>query len=99
MNMDLQERKKKTVEMLNEMEKNEIKQMDDNKTTCKRGQKRSLDHILATGKKFGETKYGGNRFFHGFFDLFTMLFTSRYFDRPLHFFGSIGLLFIFISFA
>ena len=48
-------------------------------------------------RKFGETKYGGNRFFHGFFDLFTMLFTSRYFDRPLHFFGSFGLLFILIS--
>jgi len=50
-------------------------------------------------RKFGETKYGGNRFFHGFFDLFTMLFTSRYFDRPLHFFGAIGLLFILISFG
>ena len=48
-------------------------------------------------REFGVTKYGGNRFFHGFFDLFTMLFTSRYFDRPLHFFGSVGLLFIFIS--
>ena len=46
---------------------------------------------------FGETKYGGNRLFHGFFDLFTMLFTGKYFDRPLHFFGSIGLVFIFIS--
>ena len=48
-------------------------------------------------REFGVTKYGGNRFFHGFFDLFSMLFTSRYFDRPLHFFGSVGLLFIFIS--
>ena len=50
-------------------------------------------------RKFGETKYGGNRFFHGFFDLFSMLFTSKYFDRPLHFFGSIGLFFILISFG
>ena len=48
-------------------------------------------------REFGETKYGGNRLFHGFFDLFTMLFTGKYFDRPLHFFGSIGLVFIFIS--
>ena len=48
-------------------------------------------------REFGVTKYGGNRFFHGFFDLFTMLFTSRYFDRPLHFFGSVGFLFIFLS--
>ena len=50
-------------------------------------------------REFGISKYGRNRFFHGFFDLFTMLFTSRYFDRPLHFFGSVGLLFIFISLA
>ena len=48
-------------------------------------------------REFGETKYGGNRLFHGFFDLFTMLITGKYFDRPLHFFGSIGLVFIFIS--
>ena len=48
-------------------------------------------------REFGETKYGGNRVFHGFFDLFTMLFTSKYFDRPLHFFGFIGLFCILIS--
>ena len=48
-------------------------------------------------RKFGKTKYGGNRFFHGFFDLFSMLFTSKYFDRPLHFFGFIGLFCILIS--
>ena len=48
-------------------------------------------------REFGQTKYGGNRLFHGFFDLFTMLFTGKYFDRPLHFFGSIGIVFIFIS--
>ena len=50
-------------------------------------------------REFGISKYGGNRLFHGFFDLFTMLFTSRYFDRPLHFFGSVGLFFIIISLA
>jgi len=48
-------------------------------------------------REFGFTKYGGNRFFHGFFDLFTMLFTGKYFDRPLHFFGLIGLLLFTIS--
>ena len=50
-------------------------------------------------REYGVTKYGGNRFFHGFFDLFTMLFTSRYFDRPLHFFGSVGLIFLLIGFG
>ena len=48
-------------------------------------------------REFGVSKYGSDRLFHGFFDLFTMLFTSRYFDRPLHFFGFIGLVFIFVS--
>jgi len=43
-------------------------------------------------REFGKTKYGGNRLFHGFFDLFTMLFTNKYFNRPLHFFGFIGLI-------
>ena len=46
---------------------------------------------------FGESKYGGNRFFHGFFDLFTILFIGKYFDKPLHFFGLIGLFFIVFS--
>jgi len=48
-------------------------------------------------RNFGISKYGGNRLVHGFFDLFTMLFTSTYFDRPLHFFGSVGLFFSLIS--
>ena len=48
-------------------------------------------------REFGRTKYGGNRFFHGFFDLFTMLFISKYFNRPLHFFGFIGLILFMIG--
>ena len=43
-------------------------------------------------RKYGTTKYGTNRLYHGFFDLFTMLFTSKYINKPLHFFGMIGLL-------
>ncbi len=42
-------------------------------------------------RKFGETKYGGARFFHGLFDLLTVLFIGNYLRRPLHFFGIIGL--------
>ena len=42
-------------------------------------------------RKFGETKYGSNRFLHGFFDLLTILFLGKYFARPLHFFGLFGL--------
>ena len=43
-------------------------------------------------RKFGQTKYGGNRLVHGFFDLLTMLFISKFFNRPLHFFGFFGLI-------
>jgi len=40
---------------------------------------------------YGETKYGGARFFHGFFDLISILFLSKYTQSPLYFFGKIGL--------
>jgi len=40
----------------------------------------------------GKTKYGGGRFFHGIFDLITILFLHRFDQQPLHLFGSMGLL-------
>ena len=43
-------------------------------------------------RKFGVTKYGGSRLYHGFFDLITILFLNRYTQRPLHLFGFFGLL-------
>ena len=49
-------------------------------------------------RKFGYTKYGGSRFFHGFYDLFTVLFIGKYLSRPLHFFGSIGFTLISVGF-
>ncbi|MBN4080966.1 glycosyltransferase family 2 protein [Caldithrix abyssi] len=39
----------------------------------------------------GVTKYGGARLFHGFFDLISILFLSKYIQSPLYFFGQIGL--------
>jgi len=42
-------------------------------------------------RKFGETKYGSSRLFHGFFDLVTILFLNRYDQQPLHLFGTFGL--------
>tara|TARA_B100001029_G_C15009343_1_gene423206 strand:- start:178 stop:1110 length:933 start_codon:yes stop_codon:yes gene_type:complete len=42
-------------------------------------------------RKFGESKYGGARYFHGFFDLLTVLFIGNYLRKPLHFFGKLGL--------
>ncbi len=40
---------------------------------------------------YGETKYGGSRIFHGFFDLISIVFLSKYTQSPLYFFGKIGL--------
>ena len=45
-------------------------------------------------RKFGETKYGGSRIFHGFFDLITILFLNKYTQQPLHLFGSFGISFL-----
>jgi glycosyltransferase involved in cell wall biosynthesis len=42
-------------------------------------------------RKYGITKYGLRRFFDGFFDLFTVLFLTRYRQKPLHLFGFLGL--------
>ena len=41
-------------------------------------------------RKYGHTKFGLSRFFKGFLDLLTVLFTSRYTQRPLHVFGTLG---------
>lgn len=41
-------------------------------------------------RKYGKTKFGMGRFWKGFLDLVTVLFTTRYFRRPLHLFGFWG---------
>jgi len=42
-------------------------------------------------RKYGKTKFGSSRFVAGFFDLLTVSFLDRFNKRPLHLFGSIGL--------
>ncbi len=43
-------------------------------------------------RKYGKTKFGVGRFWKGFLDLLTALFTTRYLRRPLHLFGFWGML-------
>ncbi len=43
-------------------------------------------------RKYGHTKFGISRFFKGFLDLVTVLFTTRYIRRPLHLFGVWGMI-------
>ncbi len=49
-------------------------------------------------RKFGTTKYGGARLFHGFFDLITILFLNRFNQQPLHLFGAFGIGFFLVGF-
>jgi glycosyltransferase involved in cell wall biosynthesis len=44
-------------------------------------------------RKFGKSKFGSTRFIKGYLDLITVLFTTRYLKRPMHFFGTIGTIF------
>ena len=43
-------------------------------------------------RKYGETKFGMERFIRGFLDLITISFISRFGKRPMHFFGAWGAL-------
>ena len=47
-------------------------------------------------RKYGETKFGVDRFINGFLDLITISFLSKFGKRPMHFFGLWGtLMFLF----
>ena len=48
-------------------------------------------------RKYGSTKFGMNRFIHGFLDLLTIWFLSRFARRPMHLFGAIGALMLIIG--
>ena len=43
-------------------------------------------------RKYGVTKFGLERFVFGFLDLLTILFISKFNKRPMHFFGTLGVL-------
>ena len=50
-------------------------------------------------RKYGETKFGINRFVHGFLDLITIWFLSRFGKRPMHLFGALGFIMFAIGFG
>ena len=49
-------------------------------------------------RKFGVTKFGMERYLRGFLDLLSVSFVYRFRKRPMHFFGSIGVLFFMLGF-
>lgn len=48
-------------------------------------------------RKYGTTKFGMNRFIHGFLDLLTIWFISRFARRPMHLFGALGAIMLLIG--
>lgn len=49
-------------------------------------------------RKYGETKFGMNRFINGFLDLITIWFVSKFAKRPMHFFGLWGTIMFILGF-
>ena len=49
-------------------------------------------------RKYGKTKFGMNRFVNGFLDLLSLSFVGRFSKKPMHFFGSLGLLLFILGF-
>lgn len=49
-------------------------------------------------RKYGKTKFGIDRFFNGYLDLFTLWFLSKFGKKPMHLFGLIGSLMFIIGF-
>lgn len=53
--------------------------------------------VLHHPRKHGQSKYGAKRLVSGFLDLLTVILLTRYTAKPLHFFGSAGLIFCFLG--
>lgn len=49
-------------------------------------------------RKYGETKFGLERFVFGFLDLFSITFMGKFGKRPMHLFGTLGSLMFLIGF-
>lgn len=50
-------------------------------------------------RKYGRSKFGWERFVRGFLDLLTITFVGRFARRPMHFFGTWGMLSFLLGFA
>lgn len=50
-------------------------------------------------RKYGQTKFGLERFINGFLDLLSIMFVSRFGKKPMHLFGTLGTMMFAIGFA
>ncbi len=60
-----------------------------------------ITEIMVTHHKreFGTSKYGFKRYFRGLFDSLSTTFLLKYSDKPMYFFGKLGLLFLLVGFV
>ncbi len=55
--------------------------------------------VIHQKRKYGVTKFGMDRFIKGYLDLLSINFVSRFAQRPMHFFGSLGSIIFFLGFV
>ena len=48
---------------------------------------------------YGKSNYSGKKYFKSFFDFITIYFLTKYSERPLHVFGTLGMISFFIGFC
>jgi glycosyltransferase involved in cell wall biosynthesis len=55
--------------------------------------------VIHRARKYGSTKFGLERFIFGFLDLLSVTFITKFKKRPMHFFGSLGIISFLIGFV
>ncbi len=55
--------------------------------------------VIHHQRKYGVTKFGVERFIKGFLDLLSVMFISKFGNRPMHLFGALGTFTFFIGFS
>ena len=55
--------------------------------------------VVHKERKYGKTKFGLERFIFGFLDLFSISFMGKFGKRPMHLFGSLGIILFLIAFG
>jgi glycosyltransferase involved in cell wall biosynthesis len=84
----------KSIEIYNDMHR-WIPYLAKNAGFTKIGEK----EVKHQARKYGQTKFGLDRFANGYLDLFTLWFLSKFGKKPMHFFGLIGSLIFIIGFT
>ena len=55
--------------------------------------------VVHQKRKYGKSKFGLNRFVNGFLDLMSLWFLSKFGKKPMHFFGTSGILMFLLGFV